>query len=165
MRDYLLDTNIWSDWYDPKKKDYVIERLKERQGAKLHLSAVVLGEVCYGYEVLSATKKQELGDVAGFVSRQMPEIIEVDHHVSKVYGKLRAGLFEKYAPGELKKKYKRPEQLVNPCTSLKLGVQENDLWIVAQAINRGLVLATNDKKMKPIWDVAGDDLQVEIWKE
>ena len=165
MRDYLLDTNIWSDWYNPKKKAYVIEKLKEREGSKLHLSVVVLGEIHYGCEIYTLREKRELGDVAEFVSGQMPEIIEVDRHVSMVYGKLRAGLFEKYAPGELKKKGMRPEQLVDPCTSLTLQIQENDLWIVAQAINRGLVLATNDKKMKPIWEVAGDDLQVEIWKE
>jgi predicted nucleic acid-binding protein len=165
MKDYLLDTNIWSDWYDPEKKDYVIEKLKERKDSKLHLSVVVLGEIHYGCEVLTLREKRELGDVPAFVSGETPEIIEIDRHVSKVYGELRAGLFEKYAPGELKKKYKRPEQLVDPCTSLKLGVQENDIWIVAQAINRGLVLVTNDKKMKSIWDIAGDDLQVEIWKE
>ena len=166
MRDYLLDTNIWSDWYDPEKRDYVIERFreKEREGSKLHLSVVVLGEAYYGYEVLTPKEKRELGDIVGFVSGQMPEVIGVDRHVSKIYGKLRAGLFEKYAPRPLRKKGMRPEQLVDPCTSLELGIQENDLWIVAQAINWGLVLATNDKKMKPIWEVAGDDLLVETWK-
>jgi len=58
----------------------------------------------------------------------------------------------------------RPEQLVDPCSSLQLQIQENDLWIVAQAINWSLVLATNDKKMRRIWEVAGDDLQAEIWE-
>lgn len=163
MRDYILDTNIWSDWY--KNEDYVIEKLKEKAGAKLHLSAVVFGEAFYGYELLAPREKGRLGDVTGFIRGQMLETLGIDSHVSEVYGKLRAKVFNKFAPATKRKKGMRPEQLVDPCTSLELQIQENDLWIVSQAINWELVLVTNDMKMKPIWDLAGNDLQVEHWKE
>ena len=39
----------------------------------------------------------------------------------------------------------RPEQLTDLSTSLELGIQENDLWLCAQAVGHGLVLVTNDK--------------------
>ncbi|MBA7697023.1 hypothetical protein ES703_105681 [subsurface metagenome] len=56
----------------------------------------------------------------------------------------------------------RPEQLVDPVTSLELGIQENDLWIAAQVVVRGLILVTTDK-LSHIREVAGDDLHIENW--
>jgi predicted nucleic acid-binding protein len=38
----------------------------------------------------------------------------------------------------------RPEQLIDPITSKELGIQENDLWLCAQAVGHGMVLVTND---------------------
>jgi len=55
-------------------------------------------------------------------------------HTANTYGELRSLLFDKYAPNDKRKKNLRPEQLVDPITSLELGIQENDLWIAAQAI-------------------------------
>jgi predicted nucleic acid-binding protein len=51
--------------------------------------------------------------------------------------------------------------LIDPVTSRELGIQENDLWIAAQALEYNLVLVTNDK-MDRIRDVC-EDLQVENW--
>ena len=61
----------------------------------------------------------------------------------------------------------RPEQLVDPETSLNLQIQENDLWLCAQAVGRGMVLVTNDK-MQPIKEVCeGMDpiLLIQNWTE
>ena len=164
MKDYLLDTNIWSHWYNPDKNDYVLRHLKEKPDCRLHISVVSLGELHYGYDVCKPEEKCKLGSLFEFVKGQTPGILKIDRHISKIYGEIRAILFDKYAPGKLRKKGMRPEQLVDPCSSLQLQIQENDLWIVAQAINWSLVLATNDKKMRRIWEVAGDDLQAEIWE-
>ena len=38
----------------------------------------------------------------------------------------------------------RPEQLIDPITSRELGIQENDLWLCAQAVAHDMVLVTND---------------------
>ena len=46
-------------------------------------------------------------------------------------------------------------------TSKRLEIQENDLWIVAQAVERNLVLVSNDA-MKRIREIA-PDLVVEDW--
>jgi tRNA(fMet)-specific endonuclease VapC len=77
------------------------------------------------------------------------------------YGSLRARIFEKYAPNERRCRGLRPEQLIDLVTSRELGIQENDLWIAAQALEYNLVLVTNDK-MDRIRDVC-EDLQVENW--
>jgi hypothetical protein len=47
----------------------------------------------------------------------------------------------------------RPEQLLEPATAKELQIQENDLWLCAQAISHRMVLVTNDR-MTPIRDVA-----------
>lgn len=73
-------------------------------------------------------------------------------------------MFERFAPNDKKRKGLRPEQLCDPVTSLELGIQENDLWIVAQAITYGLVLVTNDK-LKRISEVISDELHIENWTE
>jgi len=84
--------------------------------------------------------------------------------VTGEYGRIRAKLFEKYRPKEKKRKGLRPEQLVDPATSLQLRIQENDLWIVAQAITKDLTLVTNDRKsLRPLLAVGGNELHIENW--
>lgn len=162
MRDYLLDTNIWSDWYNPKKNDYILERLKNESDIKLHISVVTWGELRYGYAALTRREQRQLGSVCEFVTWLRPKTEVIDKHVAREYGRIRAKLFEKYAPKKRKKKGLRPEQLVDPITGHKLGIDENDLWIVAQAMTRNLMLVTNDKLAR-ISDVAGDDLDIKNW--
>jgi tRNA(fMet)-specific endonuclease VapC len=74
---------------------------------------------------------------------------------------IRASLFEKYAPREIRRRGLRPEQLVDPVTSRELGIQENDIWLAAQALEFNLVFVTNDT-MERIRDVC-QELQVENW--
>jgi len=164
VRDYLLDTNIWSDWYNPKKNDYILRYLENAPDIKFHISAVTWGELRYGYDVLTQRGKRQLGNIWEFVRGLAPKTIQIDKHVARDYGRIRARLFEKYAPKERRRRGLRPEQLIDPVTSLQLGIQENDLWIASQAITRDLVLVTNDiKSMRPLREVAGNDLIVETW--
>jgi len=51
--------------------------------------------------------------------------------------------------------------LVDPVTAKVLGIQENDLWIAAQAIERNLILVTNDG-MSRIREIASE-LRIEDW--
>jgi predicted nucleic acid-binding protein len=48
------------------------------------------------------------------------------------------------------------EDWVDQATSKALGVDENDLWMCAQAKERGLVLVTTDQRMKRIEDADSD---------
>ena len=57
---------------------------------------------------------------------------------------------------------KRPEQCFDPITAMELGIEENDLWIAAQACEHKLVLHTNDGIAR-IRDIAIDLLTVENW--
>jgi len=175
MRDFLIDTNIWEYWFNPAKEpehSHVLKhvsKLKNRceemkSPFRVWMSSVTWGELEYGYQV-QADKEHSLDTpFRQFIHETAPKEFFVNKHVACDYGRIRARLFEKYGPKEKKKKGLRPEQLIDPVTSLQLRIQENDLWLVAQAINRGLVLVTNDRKsMQPLREAAGDELIVENW--
>lgn len=166
MRTFLLDTCIWSYWFDtdryPKENANIIKQLKTLEpGSKLGISIITWGEVAYGYKGFTAREPIQ-ADYLQFIKAKGPKTFNIDMHTANTYGTLRFLLFEKFAPRDKRKKNLRPEQLVDPVTSLELGIQENDLWIAAQAITRNLTLITNDKLIR-IRDVAGDDLDVKNW--
>ena len=170
MRGYLLDTNAVSDWLDSSKPRHqaVSERIKRLADtdAILFTSTVVLGEIAYGIGVMPQDRRESLDALQAqldiqFVNKRL--LLDVTRSTASIYGDLRARLFEKYPPDAKRKKGMRPEQLTDPVTSKKLGIQENDLWIAAQAIERNLVLVSNDA-MKRIRAVA-PELKVENWAQ
>ena len=63
------------------------------------------------------------------------------------YANIRAALFNKFgektAKGTVKKV--RPESLVDSTTSKTLGIQENDLWMAAIAVQYNMILVSEDK--------------------
>jgi len=167
MRDYLLDTSVWSNWYNPEKNSDISQHIQQLpKTIKLHISVITIGEFNFGFNVMTQ-KEQTVFNIDSFrkfVSNKTPNLVPVDKHTADTYGRLRARLFEKYTPNNKKRKGLRPEQLIDPVTSLELGIQENDLWIAAQAISRNLTLVTNDK-LKRISEVAGDELHIENWSQ
>ena len=165
MRDYLLDTNVWSDWYNPVKNSKILQHIQQLPTAvRLHISVITIGEFDFGFNVM--TKKEQaafnIEEFGKFLSSTTPNLVPVDKHTANTYGRLRAQLFEKHAPKDKKRKGLRPEQLTDPVTSLELGIQENDLWIAAQAMNRNLTLVTNDK-LHRISEMVGNELYIENW--
>lgn len=164
MRDFLLDTNILTYWFDTENDSEQHANLQRKlkslsSFARLSISVISWGEIDYGY---SLNHKSHETEFRKFIKGVTPWSIEIDRHTAKEYGELRARLFEKYAPKHKRTKGLRPEQLIDPATSLELGIQENDLWIAAQAISRNLTLVTNDA-MKRIREIAGKSLHVENW--
>ena len=51
MKVYLLDTNIWSDWY--RKEKYIDRHLNKLLGTNnlLNMSCISLGEFSYGWHL------------------------------------------------------------------------------------------------------------------
>jgi predicted nucleic acid-binding protein len=175
MRAFLLDTNIWEYWYNskghPKESTNIQKRIEElisrEQNAEKFvwqpaISVISWGEIDYGYCVNSKKEQSREAEFRKFVNGVAPWLVPINRHTAKTYGELRGRLFDKYASKNKKTKSLRPEQLIDPVTSLKLGIQENDLWITAQAATFNLTLVTNDS-MKHIREVAGKSLHVDNW--
>jgi predicted nucleic acid-binding protein len=171
MRDYLIDTNIWEYWFNPSKEPShgnvlkLIDKIKQEE-SRLWISVITWGEIEYGYCSMKEKERSLETEFRQFVNDRSPKVYDIDKHVAATYGQIRTMLFEKYAPEEKKRKGKRPEQLVDPVTAKELGIQENDLWIIAQAVTKDMVLVTNDKKLiRPIVEILGSKLITENWAE
>lgn len=165
MRSILVDTNIWSYWFNsdryPEKYEAVLARAKQlSRSVAIGISVITWGEIAFGHKVASKGSEHTQTQFLRFIGSKGPLTINVDKHTADTYAEFRARLF-KYVPKSSRKRL-RPEQVTDPITSKVLGIDENDLWIAAQASTLNLTLVTNDK-MHHIREVAGTDLEVEDW--
>lgn len=162
MQGYLLDTNIVSYWFDGSclQNKAVIDHVERLpRGTPLAISAITLGEVEFGLRVRSEDPLE--AEMQQFLLDQLPLVLDVTSTTRISYGSLRARLFDRFAPAKKRGKGRRPEQLTDPATALELGIQENDLWIAAQAIEHNLILVTNDALARI--QAVGNDLSIENW--
>ncbi len=154
MRDFLIDTQTICYWYDiacPQHETVVanIESLRRQTESGAHqphllISVISLGEIEYGHRVNSPSRQSANKEYLKFLTEQLPDRLDVTEDVAPVFGEFRKRLFDQYAPGEKRRPGMRPEQLIEPIASKELGIQENDLWLCAQAAAYGMVLVTND---------------------
>lgn len=164
MRGYLLDTNIVSYWFDEQSvpNRSIVERIRRLpERAPLRISAISLGEIEFGFRVRREENAEFERDLRRFLQEKLPTVLDVTSTTRIYYGSIRASLFDKYAPQRKRGKQLRLGQLTDPISELELGIQENDVWIAAQAIEYNLALVSNDKLTK-IREVA-DDLLFENW--
>ena len=162
---YLLDTCIWEYWFNPNREQHsqVVRHVDQlSDDDKIGISIITWGEIIYGYKANADDPRLMQSEYFQFITSKSPKIYYIDMHVAQRYGEVRALLFEKFASKEKRKKGLRPEQLIDPITAKELGIQENDLWITAQALERNITLVTHDKLYR-ISEVVGDDLQIENW--
>lgn len=163
MQGYLLDTNIVAYWFYANRPEHrsVNQHIQGLPaGTPLVISVITLGEIEFGFRAAPAVNILSQEAYLEFIERELPMVLEIRKTTRESYGQLRVRVFEKYAPKNNKNKI-RPEQLVDPITGEKLGIDENDLWIAAQALEHNLILVTADK-MARIRDVC-KDLRVENW--
>jgi tRNA(fMet)-specific endonuclease VapC len=163
VRDFLLDTQTIRYWHDSCCAQHAavtanVAALRQLAAPlqvkpRLLVSVVTLGEIEFGHRVALAPDPAAQAAYIKFVQVELPNPLELSSDASIAYGDLRTRLFNKYAPGSKRKRKMRPEQLVDPTTAKELHIQENDLWLCAQAVAHGMVLVTNDR-MTQIRDVA-----------
>lgn len=163
MRDFLLDTQTIRYWHDSGCSQHAavtgnvtaLRQLAAQLEVKprLLISVVTLGEIEFGHGVALAPDPAAQAAYITFVQEELPNPLELSSDAAVTYGDLRTRLFNKYAPGNKRKPKMRPEQLVDLATAKELQIQENDLWLCAQAVAHGMVLVTNDR-MTQIRNVA-----------
>ncbi len=168
MNGYLLDTNTASFIWNARHREHKILRsfLQGKAPSPIWVSIVVLGEIEYGLKVYPGMDE----GLQIEVRRRMSEypLLEVDKHTVEPYSDLRAALFKKFSPkkrrGKLKVKW--PEDLQERTSAKELGVQENDIWIAAQAIQYNLVLLTGDymRRLEEVSKILSYPLQLAKWK-
>lgn len=175
MADYLLDTMILDYWYDTSCIEHAnvlrhVTNVRQRDAqtgypSRLFVSVVTLAEIEYGHRVVPNPDPDVQATYLRFVNDQLPQTLDIGKHTAEPYGQLKAWLFEHYSPKAKRSRTKRPEELVHPTTSKELGIQENDLWIAAQAVTHNLVLVTHDglARIRQALAKVTPQLRVEDW--
>jgi len=175
VRDFLLDTQTIRYWYDSDCTQHAavvrnVTALRRLTAAlevkpKLLVSVVTRGEIEFGHRVGLVPNPAAQAAYVKFVVDELPEPFELSPDAAAAYGELRSRLFNKYAPGDKRKPKMLREQLTDPATAKELGIQENDLWLCAQAVAHGMVLVTNDRmtRLREVAAGMSSSLLIQNW--
>jgi tRNA(fMet)-specific endonuclease VapC len=155
MPGYLLDTNHITAWEE--KNPTFIARFRDHPHENiLWVCPIALAEIEWGLRVTITTNTQRRADCRRFIEDEMLDFVwTIDTTTKDAYAQIMELIWRKYPPGS-----GRIETQHHLCT---LGVDVNDVWIAAVALERGLILLTNDD-METIRDCV-PDLRVANWLE
>lgn len=162
---YLLDTNLVPALWDAQDQRHQRARcyVDALADCKVCVSVITFGEIEYGLLVAPNADEPR--------QRKMREdmqafrlVLDIGKHTWQCYADLRARLFRKYSPKGRRGRLtaKRVPDLWERTPDKLLGVQENDLWLAGQAMERDLVLVTSDH-MNHIIEVGDQDLRIQKW--
>jgi predicted nucleic acid-binding protein len=154
---YIYDTTVLSSLLDsahPRHADISRAVASLSKDASHFVSAVSLAELMFGVrmsEAFAPTRlpalEQMLVDVRAY------GVLEVGHHTSAAYAELKTNLAKRYLLKANRRD--RPRWLEEwPLNNRgqRLQVDENDLWLCAQAKERSLTLLTADSGIQRIGD-------------
>ncbi len=164
MDSYLLDTNILFAMVGERREyhDSVWNhRSRCGAGTALYISAVTLGEFDLGICLAGRQRSTARKDIADFMGNNGIQILSISKHTAECYGALKGRLVERYRSGTIRNRVKFPESWIDPESGSAIGIDECDLWICANALERNLVLVTHDQ-MSRLRDVI-TELRVEDW--
>ena len=145
---YLIDTNHCS--LAILGNVNILSRLAEVENSLVSTCVIVQGELI---DMATRYQRQQsnLVLVQNFIRGIY--IYNIDRQTANTYGQLKAALFNEFAPKE-KSKCRRTK-------ITDLGFGENDLWIVAIAIQHNLTIVSADSDFQRIKEVK--TLSVESW--
>ena len=155
MDGYLLDTNTLSILLDPshpKQADATRAIAALDPAAPKFVSVIALAELQFG-RMLIETFAGPVPALGSILSRAQGygAILEITRHTAAEYGELKANLAKLYLAKAFGRSRPRwLENWVDLATGQTLQVDENDLWISAQAREHNLVLLTGDRKIDRI---------------
>src|SRR5262249_14887930 len=100
----------------------------------------------FGHSVTQSTNHQRRDDFERWINNEFPWAIPVSRHTRIYYGDIKSALFTQFPP--LGRRENHPERCFDRATGAELGIDENDLWIAAQALEHNLILVTNDEMVR-----------------
>lgn len=161
MDGYLIDTSILSAYLDRAHSSHGLTTTAVNalpSGSPLYVSVIALAELTFGVELPVALGKGDLPTLRKIIAAASTyAVIEISHHTATAYGELKSKIAAKYLSKALRRdRPKYIEDWVDQATAKALGIDENDLWMCAQAKERDLVLVTGDGKMQRIADADSD---------
>jgi predicted nucleic acid-binding protein len=149
---YLLDTCAVSAFMDTGHPCHVSVRAEIDAieiGAPRYISRVTLAEIEFGILLDEAvTGIQNPRATAILAEAQKYPIREITKHTAHEYAELRKNIATSHLSTFIRSNRPRwIDQWVDRVTQERLQIDENDLWICAQARETNLIIVTTDKKM------------------
>ena len=158
MLGYIFDTNVLDPLLDSAHSRHgdvraAIGALDPR--STKFMSVITVAELGFGVHLAETIT----GSASPDLQRKLMKaheyaVLEITRHTSAAYAELKANLANKYLAKALRRD-SRPrwvEDWVDKATGKRLQVDENDLWICAQAKERNLTVLTADRRMNRISD-------------
>ncbi|KUR73997.1 type II toxin-antitoxin system VapC family toxin [Novosphingobium sp. Fuku2-ISO-50] len=164
MDELLLDTNFVSVLYDvrrPKHAAAIAHAQGFHSDDTVLLSSVVLAELRYGLEAALRAGQavdhfRETVELAGTYP-----LADITKHTAEAYGDVKARLAAHYI--DLSRRTPRwLEDWQLRGSTKTLQVDENDLWLVAQAVERNRLLVTTDVKLAERFSPVIGELRLDV---
>ncbi len=152
MDGYLFDASALSAYLNEQhpyngKATAIIDAIP--LDALRFVSVVTIGEIQYGIRRAEGEHAARLDEYRERLStiRKHP-LLDVTRHTADVYAELKSKLAAKVLRKAGKKLPRWIEDWVSTGSGKRLQIDENDLWIAAQAKERDLVLVTGDADLR-----------------
>lgn len=153
MEGFLLDTSALSTYLNVEHPNHAsAAKVFATLGSEspVFVSIVSLGELEFGVrmaEAASSKRMIEFRERLKIAAQYAP--LDMTRHTAAVYAELRSLVALKVRRKANNQKPSRwLEDWVDANTDKQLQIDENDLWIAAQAKERDLTLVTNDRDME-----------------
>lgn len=153
MRGYLLDVNHIRAHYE-NRPEFMVKLRCVPIDNQWRICAVTLGEIFAGHLMSTSTNELRRSAYTKFViAEYLHHVIEITATTRQAYAEILGGIWRKHRP--VNSKTRTDDHLV------RLGVDINDVWMAASALEHGLILLTSDE-MSCIREAA-PDLRFESW--
>ena len=149
---FLFDTTALSAYLNRQHPHHrstvvVIDQIPELS-PKL-VSIVTLAEIDYGIrlaELNGSTRLEEFWQRLAVIQRYAP--LDITRHTAEAYATLKCSLAAHVQRHSGKRMRRWVEDWVSSGSGKRLQIDENDLWIAAQAKERDLIVVTGDEDMQ-----------------
>lgn len=152
MEAYLLDTSALSPLVDDSHGNHnpATTLITGLSGLPIYISTIALAELEYGLELYEKSLGTKLvnADRMLSVAKTYPRL-DVDHHTASEYARLKSTIAAHFLPNVTRNfRTKWIEDWVDKFTGKSLGIDDNDLWICAQALQMNFTLIADDKMLR-----------------
>ena len=162
MDTFLLDTSVVSVLYDTRRQNHTAVRQAiaglEPDAPQL-ISAITIGELRYGLKLLKEAGHSMTHIEACIRSAEEHPLAEIGRYTGQAFAHVKASIAIQRV--DIRRRVPRwVEGWSDRVTGEMLQIDENDLWIAAQAIERNYVVVTSDQDFVQVIGAAVPELRV-----
>ncbi|MFN4275039.1 MAG: type II toxin-antitoxin system VapC family toxin [Ferrovibrio sp.] len=162
MDTYLLDTNLISVLYDARRPNHAAARqaiAALNPNAPLLISVITVAELRFGLS-LSRAAGQPLQHIEACLERaEEHPLAEIGRHTPEAFAYIKSEVAVQRL--DIRRRIPRwVDGWADRVTAQLLQIDEHDLWISAQAVERNYVVITGDRDFTQVISQAVPDLRV-----